>query len=606
MKKSLSIMLAMIMIFTCLCAVLPITAFAAGGVGIGWGFYPAGSGSFSAATSGSLVDKNDAATIGSDLTPVVAIPSASTMKLVSYMSTNGMALNVADKSDRTIKPGGTLSIDYTGATTGNSTTGNFFPNSVSVLILSNDSAQNFLYYGRVADCSTLADGTATFTVPAALPQGTYKLRVFNEQVNGPLYTDFVSAPAVITLVVDDTAPTLVDGAVDRTSDADASVKFISDEAGTYYYQLDGTPPVNADALVTAGTNAITLTTTEQAIMLSSLSAGTHTVYVVAEDAAGNVSNLLTFTIPAYVSPPTEPTITGPTTMTLSEGYAATSTEEFITTGTAPVSVAKTFGDAKITWNDTTKKLDIATGLTNGSYPVELTATNSEGSVTLDFTLTVSAQNNQYTVLSPFDTFKGTGSIAAKIDAPVNKFTRLLVEGVALDSQHYTAAAGSTVIMLKESYLKTLADGSYALTAEFSDGSAALALTVKLDATVVRVIGVTLDKTNATLGVGKTMQLTASVSPTNATNTGVCYSSSDTSVATVDASGKVTGVKAGTTTITATTNDGGYTAICKVTVNSSGSPQTSDSGNMALWIGLVFGSILCVSGLLIRRKRRQAL
>lgn len=77
-------------------------------------------------------------------------------------------------------------------------------------------------------------------------------------------------------------------------------------------------------------------------------------------------------------------------------------------------------------------------------------------------------------------------------------------------------------------------------------------------------GVTLDKTSATLMEGQTTTLTATVSPTGA-NKSVTWSSSNTSVASVSSTGKVTAKKAGTATITAKTADGGYKATCKVTV-----------------------------------------
>ena len=84
--------------------------------------------------------------------------------------------------------------------------------------------------------------------------------------------------------------------------------------------------------------------------------------------------------------------------------------------------------------------------------------------------------------------------------------------------------------------------------------------------VVKVTKITLNKTTASVGKGKTMQLTATVTPTNATNKAVTWKSSNTKIATVSSTGKVTAKAAGTVTITCTAKDGsGKKATCKVTV-----------------------------------------
>lgn len=77
--------------------------------------------------------------------------------------------------------------------------------------------------------------------------------------------------------------------------------------------------------------------------------------------------------------------------------------------------------------------------------------------------------------------------------------------------------------------------------------------------------VSLNKTSLTLDVGKSYTLTKTVSPSNAANKKCTWSSSDTSVATVDGNGKVTAKASGTATITVKTSNG-KTATCKVTVN----------------------------------------
>ena len=77
-------------------------------------------------------------------------------------------------------------------------------------------------------------------------------------------------------------------------------------------------------------------------------------------------------------------------------------------------------------------------------------------------------------------------------------------------------------------------------------------------------GVTLTPATVSLKVGATAQLTYLVSPTDASNQAVTFKSSSAS-ATVDGTGKVTGVSAGTGTITVTTVDGSKTATTAFTV-----------------------------------------
>ncbi|WP_241575031.1 Ig-like domain-containing protein [Rosenbergiella nectarea] len=83
-----------------------------------------------------------------------------------------------------------------------------------------------------------------------------------------------------------------------------------------------------------------------------------------------------------------------------------------------------------------------------------------------------------------------------------------------------------------------------------------------------VTSVVVAPNSANVAVGATRQLTASVSPSTASNQSVNWSSSDTTLATVDNKGLVTGVKAGNVTITATTADGGKTATSAITVTAA--------------------------------------
>ena len=88
---------------------------------------------------------------------------------------------------------------------------------------------------------------------------------------------------------------------------------------------------------------------------------------------------------------------------------------------------------------------------------------------------------------------------------------------------------------------------------------------KLMPNQIQPTAITLNKTSLPLGVGKSETLTATVSPSTATNKTVTWSSSNAGIATVSNAGAVTGIKAGTTTITAQTVNG-LKATCSVTVS----------------------------------------
>lgn len=91
--------------------------------------------------------------------------------------------------------------------------------------------------------------------------------------------------------------------------------------------------------------------------------------------------------------------------------------------------------------------------------------------------------------------------------------------------------------------------------------------------------ITLNKTEGTLTVGNSVTVTATVTPDNATNTTINWTSSDEKVATVDSNGKVTAVAAGNATITATSeSDGDVSADYALTVNKAAAkPATNYRG-----------------------------
>jgi len=89
----------------------------------------------------------------------------------------------------------------------------------------------------------------------------------------------------------------------------------------------------------------------------------------------------------------------------------------------------------------------------------------------------------------------------------------------------------------------------------------------------RAIGVTLDKITAVININSNVQLIATVLPTSTINKNISWTSNNTSVATVDNTGKVTAIINGIAIITAKTEDGEYVANCSVTINAAFTSQT---------------------------------
>lgn len=103
---------------------------------------------------------------------------------------------------------------------------------------------------------------------------------------------------------------------------------------------------------------------------------------------------------------------------------------------------------------------------------------------------------------------------------------------------------------------------------------------------IHVSGVSVLPEKATVISGKTLQLVATITPPNATEKGLMWSSSDESVATVNVDGLVTGVAAGTAIVTVTTIEGGFDASCTIVVNIT---KAVDLGLSVKWASFNVGA-----------------
>ncbi len=182
---------------------------------------------------------------------------------------------------------------------------------------------------------------------------------------------------------------------------------------------------------------------------------------------------------------------------------------------------------------------------------------------------------------------GTATITATSKATGLKTTcKVTVGYVKLDKTEATLLKGKTVTLKATVYPSSLTDKSVtwkssdkAVATVTSDGKVSCvkagtatitctskATGLKTTCTVTVEDGkVTLNKTEVRVQKGKTVTLKATVTPTSLKDKSVTWKSSNTKIATVTAEGKVKGIKAGTATITCTSNATGKKATCTVTV-----------------------------------------
>jgi len=118
--------------------------------------------------------------------------------------------------------------------------------------------------------------------------------------------------------------------------------------------------------------------------------------------------------------------------------------------------------------------------------------------------------------------------------------------------------------------------------------------IDVAAETVSATGVEINLNEATLEVGATLQLKPVLEPENATDQRIRWTTSAEDVATVSESGLVTGIKAGSAEITATTFDGGFSAKCKVTVADNPISLISIQGGSSDAIRVEMGSKLMVT------------
>lgn len=116
------------------------------------------------------------------------------------------------------------------------------------------------------------------------------------------------------------------------------------------------------------------------------------------------------------------------------------------------------------------------------------------------------------------------------------------------------------------YVRGVSEGKATITVTTEDGSKTAKCEVTVTQPIIDVVSISLNASEATVLEENKIMFTAEILPKDATNKNITWTSSDEAIASIDSEGMLTGLKAGETTVTATTEDGNKTASCMVTVH----------------------------------------
>ena len=139
--------------------------------------------------------------------------------------------------------------------------------------------------------------------------------------------------------------------------------------------------------------------------------------------------------------------------------------------------------------------------------------------------------------------------------------------VANNTLSWSSSNTGVATVSSSGLITSVAAGSATITVQATDGSNVYnTVPVSVSANPIIITGLSLIPSSTTLAPGATTQISAAFVPSNATNKTLTWSSSNTAIATVNSSGLITAVAAGTANIFATSTDGSNrTATCTITV-----------------------------------------
>ncbi|GHT51768.1 hypothetical protein AGMMS49982_10100 [Bacteroidia bacterium] len=282
-------------------------------------------------------------------------------------------------------------------------------------------------------------------------------------------------------------------------------------------------------------------------LVTAVAGGTDTITVTTADGVFIATCMVTVNIPV-------------TDVTLNKATAslAIGGTEQLTATIAPADAT----NKNVSWtssnNDiaTVDDAGLVTAVAAGTATITVTTENANKTATCVVTVSIPVTDVTLNKATATLAIGGTEQLTATI-APTDATNR---------NVSWTSSDNDIATVDDAGLVTAVAAGTADITVTTEDGGKTATCVVTV---IVPVTNVSLNNTTASLSVGQTKQLTETIAPTNATNQQVAWASSDETVATVSNSGLVTAIKAGTATITVTTEDGSKTATCVVTVTGGG-------------------------------------
>ena len=220
-------------------------------------------------------------------------------------------------------------------------------------------------------------------------------------------------------------------------------------------------------------------------------------------------------------------------------------------------------DKTLTWSSSNTK--IATVDTNGKITAKAVGTATITVKTTDGAKTVTLKVNVVVPTVHVTKVQLSKTATSLVVGSTEKVTATVLPSNATNKSVVWQSSNTAIARINSAGLITAVGvGEATITVIASDN--AKTATMKVVVTPIKVQSVKFDKTNILMEVGDTDKIMATITPSNATDKKITWSSSNAAVVAVDQYGNLLAKSVGTVTVAAITNDGGKVATAKVTVD----------------------------------------